>query len=479
MKTWLPCILIAFATGVAMLFNASVPLHFDEAYYWLWSQKLALSYFDHPPMIAWLVAMTTIFGNSEVFVRLSAVLCMVGASLFLHKMTVEMFNERTALVALAMFLLAPLAQIGFSLATPDAPLIFGWTAAIFFIWRAVFREQQWAYIASGVAIGFALLAKYTAALLLPALLCFLLCTPYRNLLLKKEPYLTVFAALSIFAPVIFWNATHGWVSFLFQFAHGMAGEKVWNPSTFFEFLGSQAVAFNLAFFLALLWFGFRQGKRNLVDSKLALLWWPCFFLLIFFGLDASYKKVEGNWAAPAYVTGVVLLAYWLERAQMKKVIAAGLVLGALTTILLRLPEVVPALPTRAVMKARLVGQDMLYRQAGTHFDRANETIFASDYKIAALASYYLPGRPEVNVLPPSRKSQFDYWREGIKINVGDDAIYLGPAGQERHLSRWFGKIVSTQTISIRDRFETKEITVYRCSGLKAIPGFASDYPPSY
>ena len=462
-----------------MLFNASVPLHFDEAYYWLWSQKPALSYFDHPPMIAWLIALTTIGGKSEGFVRLSAVMCIVGAAFFLHKLTTEMFDPQTAVIALSIFLLAPLAQIGFSLATPDAPLILGWTAAIFFIWRAVFCKQRWAFIAAGIAIGFALLSKYTAVLILPALLCFLLSTHYRNLLLNKEPYFTVIIALFVFAPVVYWNATHDWASFLFQFAHGLVGEKAWNPATFFEFLGSQAVAFNPIFFFGLLWFGLRCGKKSVDDAKLAFLWWPCFFLLIFFGLDAAYKKVEGNWAAPAYVTGAVLLAYWLGQANMKKIIAAGMILGVFMTLLLRLPEIVPVLPARAVMKARLTGQDMLYRQVGDHLGAPAGLIFASDYKIAALASYYLPGRPEVNVLPPSRKSQFDYWREGIKASVGSDAIYMGPAGQEAHLLKWFDTIASSHAITIRDRFETKEITVYRCSGLKAIPGFASDYPPSY
>jgi hypothetical protein len=47
--------------------GATLPLHPDEAYYWLWSRHLALSYFDHPPMIAYLIKLSTVFSQSAVF----------------------------------------------------------------------------------------------------------------------------------------------------------------------------------------------------------------------------------------------------------------------------------------------------------------------------------------------------------------------------------------------------------------------------
>ena len=61
--------------------------------------------------------------------------------------------------ALWIFLLSPLAQIGFSLATPDAPLILGWAATIYFAQKAVFGGDSRWYYAAGIAAGFAVLAN--------------------------------------------------------------------------------------------------------------------------------------------------------------------------------------------------------------------------------------------------------------------------------------------------------------------------------
>ena len=53
-----------------------VPLGDDEGYYWVWSRHLAASYYDHPPMVAWLVALSThVLGSSLVALRLPFVAC--------------------------------------------------------------------------------------------------------------------------------------------------------------------------------------------------------------------------------------------------------------------------------------------------------------------------------------------------------------------------------------------------------------------
>jgi len=53
-------ILIA-AIGIFRLIIAfTVQLGNDESYYWLYSQHLKTNYFDHPPMVAFLIRATTL-----------------------------------------------------------------------------------------------------------------------------------------------------------------------------------------------------------------------------------------------------------------------------------------------------------------------------------------------------------------------------------------------------------------------------------
>src|SRR5215472_7391862 len=55
----------------------------DEAQYWVWAQHLALGYYSKPPLVAWLIALSTgLAGDNEFAVRLSAPLLHAAAAGF-------------------------------------------------------------------------------------------------------------------------------------------------------------------------------------------------------------------------------------------------------------------------------------------------------------------------------------------------------------------------------------------------------------
>ena len=75
--------LVALLLVLRGVMAALLPLSADEAYYWLWSKHLAAGYFDHPPMIAWLIrAGTLLFGDTPLGVRLMGVVLSLPASWF-------------------------------------------------------------------------------------------------------------------------------------------------------------------------------------------------------------------------------------------------------------------------------------------------------------------------------------------------------------------------------------------------------------
>lgn len=66
-------------------------------------------------------------------------------------------------------------------------------------------------------MGLGLLSKYTIVLLGPAAFLFMLMDPKsRRWLGQVEPYLAAALSILLFSPVIYWNATHQWMSFAFQ-----------------------------------------------------------------------------------------------------------------------------------------------------------------------------------------------------------------------------------------------------------------------
>lgn len=457
--------LLLLAVLLNLCGNAVLPLHFDEAYYWVWSQRLQWSYFDHPPMIAYLVRLATFFGHAEWQVRLAPLACAALTALGIWRLAEKMFDSKVACRALVIFLLSPLAQMGFTLATPDAPLILGWTAAVFFAYGAVFEGNKWGYYLAGATAGFALLAKYTAVLLLPAFFFFLLFSRKRCELKKRGPYAAVIVAFLVFLPVVLWNYQHDWVSFQFQLNHGMAGERRFNLATFGEYLGVQAGGLNPVFFLALLYLLVWRFRSVAAEDRQAFLLWPCLTVLAFFGYAALFKRVEGNWAAPAYVTGIILLAKWLDATNRVWVYRCGIVLGLIMTLFLKAPEAFEFLPKSWVMKRQVLGYDVMFRSAGGVMNGVDLAL-AADYKLASLAWYYLPGNPEVHVLTKSRKSQYDFWRIKPEENIGRSAVYFGSADQAAELARLFEVVTELPSLVYEGPYVSREIKVYRCLGLK-------------
>ncbi|MEI6857911.1 glycosyltransferase family 39 protein [Psychrilyobacter sp.] len=68
---------IIFLVGITVLrlaIGSYLNLSDDEAYYLLWSRNLGMSYYDHPPLIAYLIRLiTSIFGENNFSVRFVSV----------------------------------------------------------------------------------------------------------------------------------------------------------------------------------------------------------------------------------------------------------------------------------------------------------------------------------------------------------------------------------------------------------------------
>ena len=114
-------------------------LHFDEAQYWEWSQRLDWSYATKGPLVAWLIAASTaLFGHGEWQVRLFAWLAYDLFLLLLFGFARQFWRSRRAgwwAVALGLTtpLYFPLGQV----MTTDVFLFVCWTWALWAVWRAL------------------------------------------------------------------------------------------------------------------------------------------------------------------------------------------------------------------------------------------------------------------------------------------------------------------------------------------------------
>src|SRR5436305_8707340 len=198
---------------------AYTPLTFDEAYYWTWSKHLAGGYYDHPPMVAVVIRLgTLVAGDTELGVRLVSILLALPMSFAVYRSAEILFGgRRVAATATILLNVTLMAAVGTMIVTPDAPLLVAASFVLFGLAKGLATGRGAWWLAVGVAVGAALLSKYTALFFGPTILVWLIAVPkLRRWLISPWPYLGAVVALAIFSPVIVWNAAHQWASLLKQ-----------------------------------------------------------------------------------------------------------------------------------------------------------------------------------------------------------------------------------------------------------------------
>lgn len=209
--------IILFSWIIRLIFIGFNPLLVEEAYYWNYATHLDFGYLDHPPMVALLIKpFTSLFGPYELNVRIASLLCWTVTAFFSFKLT-QLIHRGAGWYAVFLLSILPFFFLQSLVMTPDQPLIVCWSAALYCLYRALVQQQAPYWYGAGLWLGLGMLSKYTIVLLGPATLLYLCFIPTaRQWFFKKEPYLCVLIALMLFTPVIYWNATHEWVSFAFQ-----------------------------------------------------------------------------------------------------------------------------------------------------------------------------------------------------------------------------------------------------------------------
>jgi dolichol-phosphate mannosyltransferase len=207
-----------------LVYAGSVEMMPEETYYWNYSRHLDFGYLDHPPMVAWLIRVATaVFGQTEFGVRAGALLCGAITSIFVYKLTRNLFGAATALGALLLVQALPFFFLSGLLMTPDAGLVAAWAASLYFLERALLGNQSRAWWFAGIGLGLGMISKYSIALLVPVTAAFMAWDPQsRRWWTRGEPYVGAVLALAIFSPVIIWNSQHEWSSFAFQTSRRLA-----------------------------------------------------------------------------------------------------------------------------------------------------------------------------------------------------------------------------------------------------------------
>ena len=395
--SWLA--MLGVLTILRLVVAGTSPLSADEAYYWTWSHALAPGYLDHPPMTAlWIHAGTSILGDNAIGVRLLSPLSAAIGTLLLAAAATDLLEgplvqrRHRGRVAAILLNATLLLGVGAVTITPDTPLLFFWTAALFALGRVIATHKGVWWLAVGMAIGFSLDSKYTVLLPGSGLALWLVMTREGRFWLRTPwPWCAGLLALLLFTPVLYWNAIHGWASFLKQ--GGRTGD--WHPADagryLLELLGGQAgLATPFIFIL------FVHGMARLARRPLAgpagstLLVFVTIPAVLVFIQHALGDRVQANWPSLLFPACAIAAAK-LDR-RWKAAAAFGMVLTALVYI--QSTAAPWPLPRKLdITLVRLAGWDGL---AGELAARArvdgdhDRFLMADEYGLASEMAFALP-----------------------------------------------------------------------------------------
>lgn len=312
-QLWVLCLII----GVLMirlyaLIISPLGLHGDEAQYWTWSQNLDWGYFTKPPLIAWVIWITTsMFGDAEWAVRLSSPILHAITAFVIFRTARFAFDSQTGFWAAAIYFLMPALWLSSAIISTDVSLLLCWATALN-AWLHIRESARWPhFIQLGLALGFGLLAKYAMLFFLPALgLAYIIDTQTRQGLNTIKGLVAGVLAFVVFLPNILWNYSHNFatISHTVDNANLETGNFPLHPLELFTFWSEQFVVFGpitgILLILALL-FSFR-GKLETPTH-----WISLFALspLIFISIQALISRANANWAVTAYIAGSILTAH--------------------------------------------------------------------------------------------------------------------------------------------------------------------------
>lgn len=454
-------VLLTLVVGIK---NIYVPLHPDETYYWQWSRHLALSYFDGPPLVAYVMhGFIALFSMSGIVVKLSAILCTSMGVFFVYRLAKVLFDEKTAYAALVILILSPSVQYFYLFSTPDPILFCFWSMTLYCFYMAIQNNSTpYRYLASA-SLGLTILAKYTGVLLGTELFIYLLVSPnYRKELKNLHWYIGLTLILLILSPILIWNWQHDFAGLAFQYHHGISAVKVFQWELMIAFLGIQLGMANPFFFIANVYFVSNYWKKIVFDDKLLYLAIPFLGTFFFFFYEGLFKRSHTTWPLCAYVSASILLAYFIIQYH-KKIWYQSIILFNIGFILLYHILVFSGLMSihKDVWDKKLIAETNAAYQVG-------DVVISNRYEIASQCAFYLKNHPQTYILDNSDPRQYQYWRIPVldKIQSGriKSALYIGAAQDIKQITPFFNHIKLIKNIQYtghRIGLKPYEISMYQ------------------
>ncbi|MEX0289167.1 MAG: ArnT family glycosyltransferase [Flavobacteriaceae bacterium] len=378
MKQKLPRLFI-YLLGAVFLINLIqgyfTELIFDEAYYWYYAQNMAWGYFDHPPMVALLVKMSSFFFEGELGVRFMSCILSAGTIVFLW-LSVDHPKKKDYIAHffVLVFSMTLLNAYGF-LTLPDTPLVF-FTAVFLWAYKNFLKSPSALQaILVGCIMAALMYSKYHAVLVI----VFVILSNYK-LLLSKYAWLAVLVSLLCYSPHIFWLIEHDFVTLKYHLFERPNRAYHFEDYTLGYFINLVAI-----FGLTFPWIYAAIYKTKVTDKFIKALLYLIYGVLIFFFISSFNRRIQTQWIIVISIPAVVLVYnYMLNHEGFRKWLWRMGIANILVLSFLRVGLVYePIFPIIYETHGNKKWVSEIVAQAGN-----TPVIFENSYRNAPMYSFY-------------------------------------------------------------------------------------------
>ncbi len=508
--------LIVVSAVIRILAASFTELGNDEVYYRILALFPDLGYFDHPPMVAWLAGLTTLWSTTtcELLVRLGPIIIGCINTWLIYILTKKMGGSDRAGYISALLCTGSIymSVICGTFIMPDTPLTMFWLISLILLIDVFKNQSRKSLILFGFTVGLATLSKYTGGELWLGAVLYILIFERKWL---KSPYLYISVLISVicFSPVILWNIQNDFITFTFHGERITGGSKIELYLFFRELLGefyyNNPINWVLTLLAVISFFrATKTGRTNqntaditINSEKPVFVAKSWFYLLlciagpmIFLFLTVSLtKETLPHWSAPAYLTLMPLAALYLDSRKESAIkwgyIASGLILFTLIAGVIQVNIGIVNIPDDRG-PWRLGSSDFSldmygWRQGAQKFDSivSQDTIMPKDAKLiqygwddaAHIDCYFaLPYGHKVMTL--GEPGSVHYWdwitKKRGAFRCGEDVWLITssryPKKPEEFYVEDFEEIYPADTLKIyRTGTHVMNFYAYRLKGLKA------------
>ncbi|HQR91933.1 MAG: hypothetical protein B7Y15_07755 [Bacteroidetes bacterium 24-39-8] len=303
--------LVLMILGIALLklvVASLLELGNDEVYYWTYAIAPDWNHFDHPPMVGWMIQLTTfnLHWVSEISLRLGPILGSILSSFLVYKTMEILSTQKAAFYAALLYQFSLYTGVIAGLfVLPDAPQMPFWTGALYLMSKLLFQkgaaDKLINWVLLGALIGLAILCKVHGLYLWAGFgLSILLLKP--KWLLKWQMYISIVISLLCIIPILYWNIQYDFITYRFHSERVTHTSLHWD--SFLQELGGEIAYQNPIVFILLLVSLLAYFKRSIrFEKKEIAIWLFCMSLpmiFLFWGI-ALFNPTLPHWTGPAYI----------------------------------------------------------------------------------------------------------------------------------------------------------------------------------